>query len=287
MEQASPDAESFDLGDDMKAVKQASVSKSAQDQIDSMHRASMITFAVLSALFCFIQFTSTIMAYSRGFAGSHSSEAWKATKGFANADEFVTHHETIARSIAVDAQRALGNLQALLSAQFHISGDDNNQKETNKHERTFERFLAIKHAEKMAKDQRDVLSGILDNLNKQSADFARKGDQTGSDLAMAKAAEIRARINSLNGTETVVANAQAVVPARTESTYQEVLADPVVVAPVKPVAAVELAGFDPHAWGNLMGFEEDDLDYVAGKKGVDITLIRRAYRLQKLDAELS
>jgi hypothetical protein len=287
MEQASPDAESFDLGDDMKAVKQASVSKSAQDQIDSMHRASMITFAVLSALFCFIQFTSTIMAYSRGFAGSHSSEAWKATKGFANADEFVTHHETIARSIAVDAQRALGNLQALLSAQFHISGDDNNQKETNKHERTFERFLAIKHAEKMAKDQRDVLSGILDNLNKQSADFARKGDQTGSDLAMAKAAEIRARINSLNGTETVVANAQAVVPARTESTYQEVLADPVVVAPVKPVAAVEPAGFDPHAWGNLMGFEEDDLDYVAGKKGVDITLIRRAYRLQKLDAELS
>ena len=56
---------------------------------------------------------------------------------------------------------------------------------------------------------------------------------------------------------------------------------------VAAVAAVAQAGFDPHAWGNLMGFEEDDLDYVAGKKGVDIALIRRAYKLQKLDAELS
>ncbi|WP_053162970.1 hypothetical protein [Pseudomonas sp. P1.8] len=293
MEQAPPDSNSFDLGEDMQEVKQASVSKSAQDQIDSMHRASMITFAVLSALFCFIQFTSTIMAYSRGFAGSHSSEAWKTTRGFANADEFIVHHETIARSIAVDAQRALGNLQALLSAQFHISGNDNNEKEINKHERTFERFLAIKHAEKMVKDQRDVLSGILDNLNKQSTELAKKGDQAGSDLAMAKANEIRARINSLNGTETVAAPAPAVVAAKTEPAHA---ATPVVhAAPApavevvnpEPVAAVAQAGFDPHAWGNLMGFEEDDLDYVAGKKGVDIALIRRAYKLQKLDAELS
>jgi hypothetical protein len=299
MEQAAPDSESFDLGDDMKEVKQASVSKSAQDQIDSMHRASMITFAVLSALFIFIQFTSTIMAYSRGFAGSHSSEAWKTTRGFANADEFVAHHETIARSIAVDAQRALGNLQALLSAQFHISGTDNNEKETNKHERTFERFLAIKHAEKMVKDQRDVLSGILDNLNKQSATLAHKGDQAGSELAMAKAHDIRARINSLNGTETPAtpvpvapAPAPVVVATTTEApqavpTAEAKAVPEPVAAPVAPVATVAQASFDPHAWGNLMGFEEDDLEYVAGKKGVDITLIRRAYKLQKLDAELS
>jgi hypothetical protein len=291
MAQAEPDAGGFDLDDDMKEVQQASVSKSAQDQIDSMHRASMITFAVLSALFCFIQFTSTIMAYSRGFAGSHSSEAWKTTRGFANADEFVAHHETIARSIAVDAQRALGHLQALLSAKFHISGSDNNEKETNKHERTFERFLAVKHAEKMAKDQRDVLSGMLDNLNKQSAELARKGDQAGADLAMAKANEIRARINNLNGTETVVAPAPVVVktePVRaTAPAAQAVQTAPVEMARSEPVAAVAPASFDPHAWGNLLGFEDDDLDYVAGKKGVDVALIRRAYKLQKLDAELS
>lgn len=292
MEQAAPDLESFDLGDDMKEVKQASVSKSAQDQIDSMHRASMITFAVLSALFCFIQFTSTIMAYSRGFAGSHSSEAWKTTRGFANADEFVAHHETIARSIAVDAQRALGNLQALLSAQFHISGTDNNEKETNKHERTFERFLAIKHAEKMVKDQRAVLSGILDNLNKQSATLAQKGDQAGSELAMVKANEIRAKINSLNGTETPAAPPSAPVVAATITEAPQAvptaLAKPVHSEPVvPPIAAVPPASFDPHAWGNLMGFEEDDLDYVAGKKGVAVALIRRAYKLQKLDTELS
>ncbi len=44
-----------------------------------------------------------------------------------------------------------------------------------------------------------------------------------------------------------------------------------------------MAGFDPHAWGNLTQFEADDMDYVAKKKGVSVDDLKRARRLQMLD----
>jgi hypothetical protein len=219
----------FPITDDMKALGNDSKAKSAQDQIDSMHRASMITFGVLSALFVFIQFTSTYLAYSRGFVGSKSKEAWEQTVGFSNADEYVSYHRRVASSIAVDAQQALSTLQALLSSQFHISGTDNNEKESNKHTRTFERFVQFERS-------------------KKSTNFSVTPPTQAAVLATVAEAEI--------------------VPK------------PVVQTP-------KAAGFDPHAWGKLTGYEEEDLAYVAGKKGVDEALIRRAYRLQMLDEQES
>jgi len=226
-----PSSNDFPITDDMKSLGNDSKTKSAQDQIDSMHRASMITFGVLSALFVFIQFTSTYLAYSRGFVGSKSKEAWEQTVGFANADEYVAYHRRLASSIAVDAQQALSTLQALLSAQFHISGTDHSEKESNKHARTFERFVENKKSEH--------LSATTDTV----------------------AAETR--------------------QASVVTSVVDVTPEPIAQVPTKA------AGFDPHAWGKLTGYDEDDLAYVAGKKGVDEALIRRAYNLQMLDEQES
>jgi hypothetical protein len=301
MAQDEPQDGGFDLGDDMQEVKAASVSKSAQDQIDSMHRASLITFAVLSALFCFIQFTSTVMAYSRGFAGSKSKEAWELTRGFANADEFVAHHKTLARSIAVDAQQALGQLQALLAAEFHVSGNDNKEKEANKHERTFERFIEIKRSEGLVDSTNKVIDGMLNQFLQQTEDLTAKGDHAGAQAAFQKAQKIISSlppesvsaetIAAAKSFQTVFAALGDAQPVATQTTTIEAVetAQPVPVeTPAAVIASAPTAGsFDPHLWGNLLGFEEDDLDYVANKKGVEVALIRRAYKLQKLDAELS
>ena len=54
-------------------------------------------------------------------------------------------------------------------------------------------------------------------------------------------------------------------------------------APAPIVAPTQATAFDHNAFGDLTGYEEDDIDYVANKKGVDAAIIRRARKLQLLD----
>jgi hypothetical protein len=138
---ASQSADDFPLTEDMAALGSEASGKSAQDQIDALHRASLVTFAVLSGLFIFIQATSTYMALIFGFAGTHSRKAWELTHRFANADDFMRYHQSKARSIAVDAQQSLGALQGMMSSTFHVSGNDHGNTENRKLARTFDNYV--------------------------------------------------------------------------------------------------------------------------------------------------
>ncbi len=272
----------LELGEGMNDVLAESTKQSAQDVIDAQHRASLITFGVLSSLFVFIQFTSTYLAYSRGFAGSHSAEAWEQTRRFSNADEYVAHHRRLASSIAVDAQQTLGKLQAMLAAQFHISGNEHNAKESNKFERTFERHVALREIARAAQEIEAMLNGHLS----RAEDLEGAGDKEGARQACEMAARMAAGAEPGSISSGLLAKIRvmqsAYMPHQPTSApgSQEVSAAPTTVEPANSAVA---ASFDPYAWGKLTGFEEDDMAYVAAKKGVETALLVRAYKLQKLD----
>jgi hypothetical protein len=302
---ASQSTDDFPLTSDMAALGSQADSKSAQDQIDALHRASLVTFAVLSGLFIFIQATSTYLAMIFGFAGTHSRKAWELTHRFANADEFVRYHQSKARSIAVDAQQSLGTLQGMMSSTFHVSGDDHGNTKHRKLARTFDNY--IKH---------DRLKAVGDNTTAFIRDYingavtqARAAVQAGN---MGEARQIieaasptfsrisaddehlgdmKQQFNALQalfgppaqgGVDTQPVQAPLVVaeplqvagPAPSEAPAQALAAS------ATPPAAVR---FDHNAWGDLTEYELDDLDFVAERVGANVAQLHRARKLQLLE----
>ncbi|MNR54885.1 hypothetical protein D3C85_1751570 [compost metagenome] len=54
-------------------------------------------------------------------------------------------------------------------------------------------------------------------------------------------------------------------------------------APSAATPAPTAGGFDLYQFGDLTEFHDDDLEFVAQRKGVDLDTIKRARRLQLLD----
>lgn len=296
----------FPLTDDMANLSQQSAGKSAQDQIDALHRASLVTFAVLSVLFVFIQTTSTFLAYIFGFAGTHSRKAWEMTYGFANADEFERHHLSKARSIAVDAQSSLGTLQGLQARVFRVSGTTKTDTGKNLQQRTFENYLVYAANEATGKQTDEMMRNFIQKGIDRVQSLIDEGDLNAAAKAFNDIGPAVASINTSN---------QDLLPLKQKfeslrPMFQAVLAaspapQPVVaavpatsaaaVAPVSPaetaasVAAVPEAAatvapaFDKDAWGDLTDFEDEDLPHVASRHGVEIALLRRARKLQLLE----
>jgi hypothetical protein len=316
---ASQSADDFPMTADMAALGTEANGKSAQDQIDALHRASLVTFAVLSGLFIFIQATSTYMALIFGFAGTHSRKAWELTRGFANADEFVRHHQSMARSIAVDAQQSLGALQGMMSSAFHVSGNDHGNTENRKLARTFDNY--VQH-ERMKAVGDNTSAFIRDYLN-VSVNKARAALMAG-DLALAgqiieeaspivssirsddqNLGELKAQFDLIRlSSKTAAATdfAQAIAqPAKPVVAAQPVItpepaavvADPApvqtppAVAPTASSAAPAATRFNHHAWGDLTDYEVEDLDFVAERLGADITQLLRARKLQMLEKQVN
>lgn len=312
---ASQSADDFPLTEDMAALGSEASGKSAQDQIDALHRASLVTFAVLSGLFIFIQATSTYMALIFGFAGTHSRKAWELTHRFANADDFMRYHQSKARSIAVDAQQSLGALQGMMSSTFHVSGNDHGNTENRKLARTFDNYV-----------QHERMKAVGDNTSAFIRDYvngtvtkARAAVDAG-DTALARRiieeasptlsrispddqqlGELKKQFDSLQAFFGP-ATAGAVVPPAVEvstpvvAVAAVVVPEPVAVAaeavPVQaavasaPAAAPAAARFNHHAWGDLTDYEVEDLDFVAERVGADITQLLRARKLQMLEKQV-
>lgn len=308
----------FPLTDDMANLSQQSTGKSAQDQIDALHRASLVTFAVLSVLFVFIQTTSTFLAYIFGFAGTHSRKAWEMTHGFANADEFERHHLSKARSIAVDAQSSLGTLQGLQARVFRVSGTTKTDTGKNLQQRTFENYLVYAANEATGKQTDEMMRNFIQKGIDRVQSLIDEGDLNAAAKAFNDIGPAVASINTSNQdllplkqkfeslrpmfqavlapSPAPVAAPKPVIAAVQTTTAEPVAAVPVAaVAPaapvetVAPVAAVPEAptavapAFDKNAWGDLTDFEDEDLPHVASKHGVDIALLRRARKLQLLE----
>ncbi|TLP69671.1 hypothetical protein FEA48_27850 [Pseudomonas nitroreducens] len=308
----------FPLTDDMANLSQQSTGKSAQDQIDALHRASLVTFAVLSVLFVFIQTTSTFLAYIFGFAGTHSRKAWEMTHGFANADEFERHHLSKARSIAVDAQSSLGTLQGLQARVFRVSGTTKTDTGKNLQQRTFENYLVYAANEATGKQTDEMMRNFIQKGIDRVQSLIDEGDLNAAAKAFNDIGPAVASINTSNQdllplkqkfeslrpmfqavlapSPAPVAAPKPVIAAVQTTTAEPVAAVPVAaVAPATPVetdapaAAVPEApaavapAFDKNAWGDLTDFEDEDLPHVASKHGVDIALLRRARKLQLLE----
>lgn len=311
-----PSNDGVPLPDDMQALSDSAAGKSAQDQIDALHRASLVTFAVLSGLFIFIQATSTYLAYIYGFAGIHSRRAWELVHKFSSADEYMRYHARKARSVANDAQASLGALQGLQMKVFRIGGDDERKLREDLSSRTFKAFIneeddkaarkGIKDGEEGARTQARQL--ILNYLNQIMTDVnaaIKAGDDAKINQLIAQAMPrleqiddndpelvgLKQSFNSLKIFYVAPAPAPAAAPAPAPAPVVAqvvavtVEATPAPVAAPAPAPAPSATGFDHNAYGDLTAYADDDMDYVAGKKGVDVATIRRARHLQMLDKQ--
>lgn len=184
----------FPMPSDMQAIANESAGKSAQDQIDALHRASLVTFAVLSGLFVFIQLTSTFLAYIYGFAGTYSRVAWEMVHKFSSADDFVRFHAAKARSIGTDAQASLGKLQALQLAVFRANGTDREQLKKDTVRRTFNVFIQEQDHKAAFRRQKDVLDKLGEDSQKVIRNYIEKAI---ADLNAAIAVDDNARIQEI------------------------------------------------------------------------------------------
>ncbi|MFF7107279.1 hypothetical protein [Pseudomonas sichuanensis] len=327
--------DSFPVPSDMQGIANEAAGKSAQDQIDALHRASLVTFAVLSGLFIFIQLTSTLLAYRYGFAGTHSRVAWDLVHKFSSASDFVRYHEAKARDVATDGQDSLGKLQSLQLSVFRVNGDDREQLRKDNAKRTFMVFVAEQETRRAYRRHKERAGGMADASLEVVKNYIEK---TTDDLNAAVAANDNARIQEIaaiarqrianmndprlqpyrdpfNALVTMfsadaaqpaiavtaaapvtVTVAPAPAPVAAPAPVVEVAVAPAPVepvaptpAPVQPVVAAAPApapavgGFDPHQYGDLTEFHEDDLAYVAQRLGAELDTLKRARRLQMLD----
>ncbi|TNJ25097.1 hypothetical protein CF111_04900 [Aeromonas sobria] len=312
--------EEIPLPTDMAELSINSSQKSAQDQIDAMHRASLVTFAVLSGLFCFIQFASTYLAFRHGFAGTYSRRAWELTHKYNSADEFVRHHKAKAATIAQDAQSSLVKLQSLQDKVFRVNGKTKDDLSHNKDSRTFLRYVEeqaiIEHNQKNRAIGQHSTDLLTDYVAKTITDLKAAINAKDNEKIWAITDVAGPRFAAINNPALMAQKATfnelvAVFGARPTVAQPQVVAQsyqpvPIAatsvpsaesVAPVADMAQVtqtievpkahsegeRVAGFDPHAWGDLTQFEADDMDYVAKKKGVSVDDLKRARRLQMLD----
>ncbi|QHC99068.1 hypothetical protein PspS04_01275 [Pseudomonas sp. S04] len=315
-----PSNDGVPLPDDMQAMSDSAAGKSAQDQIDALHRASLVTFAVLSGLFIFIQATSTYLAYIYGFAGIHSRRAWELVHKFSSADEYMRYHARKARSVANDAQASLGTLQGLQMKVFRIGGEDETKLREDLSSRNFKAFINEEDDKAARKGIKDGEAGtrtqarqlILNYLNQIMADVnaaIKAGDDAKINQLIAQAMPrleqiddkdpelvgLKQSFNSLKifyvapapapTAAPAPAPAPAPVVAQVVAVTVEATPAPAPVAAPAPAAAASTTGFDHNAFGDLTAFDEDDIDYVANKKGVDAATIRRARKLQMLDKQ--
>lgn len=306
------DDDSFPVPSDMQAIANEASGKSAQDQIDALHRASLVTFAVLSGLFIFIQLTSTFLAYRFGFAGTHSRVAWERVRKFSSASDFVRYHEAKARDVATDAQGSLGKLQALQLSAFRVNGTDREQLRKDTIKRTFSVFVDEQQTRRAFRQQKatagnlardshkvveayiskvikDLTAAIETNDNARIEEIIRVAQPRIAQMNDPQLQRYRDHFNALVTTFSASTGQPAVavsVAAPVVVTVAPAVApEPAVApAPVVPVApAPATAGFDPHQYGDLTEFHEDDLAYVAQRLGAELDNLKRARRLQMLD----
>lgn len=307
-----PGSDGVPLPDDMQALSDGAAGKSAQDQIDALHRASLVTFAVLSGLFVFIQASSTYLAFIYGFAGIHSRKAWELTHKFSSADDYMRYHANQARSVANDAQASLGTLQGLQMKVFRVSGTDLEKLRADLLNRTFESYIQQEDDKAAAKEKIGTKNStdkknrqvIVDYMAKIVSDLSaaiEAGDDNKINDLIAKASP---RFDQINDNDPELAGykksfaalkifyvapsatpvaAPAPAPAPVVAAVAAPAPEPAAVVAPAPAPAVVAGAFDHNAYGDLTAYDDDDMDYVAGKKGVDVATIRRARKLQLLD----
>ncbi|MBV1806381.1 MULTISPECIES: hypothetical protein [Pseudomonas] len=142
----------FDLPAASADVERQSQEKTFDDKIGAEHRASMVTFGVLSVVFVAIQFIALWLSMVYGFAGLASRDAYETISKFRTADEMVRWMDRQRAAIRDHANHKLSLLRDKVSNYDMTSNDGVNSTSTSQ-ERNFEAFLKL---EKAKEDDRTI-----------------------------------------------------------------------------------------------------------------------------------
>jgi NACalpha-BTF3-like transcription factor len=232
------------------------------------------------------------------------------------------YHANKARCVANDAQASLGTLQGLQLKVFRVSGTDQEKLRSDLLNRTFESYIHQEDEKAATKEKTDTKKEtdkqnrqvIVDYMSKIVKELKAAIDAGDDDKINDLIARANPRFEQINDNDPelsdykksfaalkifyvapapapapVAVPAPAPAPAPVVAQFVAVTVEaapaPAPVAAPAPAAAASTTGFDHNAFGDLTAFDEDDIDYVANKKGVDAATIRRARKLQMLDKQ--
>ncbi len=111
----------FDLPTESQSFNQSADKQAGNEQKEALHMASLTTFIILSVIFIAIQVLGIMFGYLYSLSGRESAIAWKDTKGFNSAEEFVNYYQRKRDKVARDAQAKLSALQDRLSNRITTS----------------------------------------------------------------------------------------------------------------------------------------------------------------------
>lgn len=104
-----------DMPNVVKQQNSQAVAAGANEKCQATKEGSWATFGMLAILFLMLQGFSTWVSMSRGFAGAHSTEAYKRTYRHQTPEEFEIYYENKAAEIADSAQKSLSRLQTQMA----------------------------------------------------------------------------------------------------------------------------------------------------------------------------
>jgi subtilisin family serine protease len=142
-EAASSSNSPFDLPAASAEVEKESKGKSFDDKVGAEHRASLVTFAVLSVVYVAIQFIALWLSMVFGFAGLASKEAYETTSKFRTSADMVRWMERQRMIIRGHADHKLRMLQRMVSGYDMASGEGINSSRTAS-SRDFDAFLKLR-----------------------------------------------------------------------------------------------------------------------------------------------
>jgi hypothetical protein len=251
----------FELPAASAEVDKQSHEKTFDDKLGAEHRASLVTFAVLSVVYVAIQFIALWLSMVYGFAGLASRDAYDMTSKFKTADEMIRWMDRQRLAIRGHANHKLRMLQHKVSG-FDMASNTGEQSSTSAHTRDFDAFLKLRAQQAEA-----------DRLAKQAEADSKVLEEHRARL------ELQKRMSSLEAEFQAPASAPAAaVPIKAETvsvTQQTAAVEPVRAAVVPEPARDVATAIKPGAFDDLRELSEEDLELMTDEYGLTLDQLKR------------
>ena len=278
---ANTSSSPFDLPAVSADVEKQSKEKTFEDKIGAEHRASLVTFAVLSVVYVAIQFIALWLSMVYGFSGLSSRKAYETTSQFNTADEMLRWMERERMAITRHANHKLRLLQNKVSSLDMGSNVGENGSATAGG-RNFAAFLTLtgKQAETLRKAQK------AEDDQKALDDYRAKleFDKRKSELA----AQYQAPAGAITDAPVVAASA----PTEQVPPPVAVVAVPAVEptlapapAPAPAVAQDAAQPVKPGDFDDLRECSDDDLAYLVDQYLLPLEQLKRIKATQLILAK--
>lgn len=255
MNAAAAASSPFDLPGESAQVAKDSIDQAAEDKVAAEHRASLVTFVVLSVVYVAIQFIALWISIVYGFAGRHSKAAYATTSMFDTADDMVRWMEQERMAVRAHADHKLHMLQHKIST-FHMASSAAQQSQSTARHRDFLAYVEKRESEAM---------------RTELAREARK--QSGVAPAAPEVAQVAEAVEVPVAVPEAAPVVEALPPAA------KVAQAPAVVE--VPAAAQVPAGPNAAELDDLRGLEEEELVYLTDDFGLSFEQLK-AIRAKQL-----